>query len=131
MIIVPNNKKLEIIVRIKVCLIWWTSFDSRENGGKKSFSYQTKASISHIPIKRTWLWCPITKKLKIITRIQVYLISWMNFDHKENGGKKSFSCKSKDHYHVSQWEKHNCNAHYKNNGDYYEYSSLSYFTDEL
>ena len=31
----------------------------------------------------------ITKKMEIITSIQVCLISWMNFDYKENDGKKS------------------------------------------
>ena len=36
---------------------------------------------------------PITKELEIIKSIQVCLISWMNFGFKENGGKKSFSCK--------------------------------------
>ena len=37
----------------------------------------------------------VTKKIEIIMIIQVYLISWMNFHYWENGGKKSFSCKSK------------------------------------
>ena len=31
----------------------------------------------------------ITKKMEIITSIQVCLISWMNFHYKENDGKKS------------------------------------------
>ena len=37
---------------------------------------------------------PIRKRLEIIMSIKAYLISWMNFDYKENGGKKNFSCKS-------------------------------------
>ena len=33
---------------------------------------------------------PITKGREIIVSIQVCVISWMNFDYKENGGKKLF-----------------------------------------
>ena len=33
---------------------------------------------------------PITKIMEIILNIQVYLISQMNFDYEENGGKKLF-----------------------------------------
>ena len=33
---------------------------------------------------------PITKKIEITMSIQVCLISWMNFDHMESGGKKAF-----------------------------------------
>ena len=38
---------------------------------------------------------PITKKMEIMTRIQVCLISQTNFNYKENSGKKSFFSKSK------------------------------------
>ena len=31
-----------------------------------------------------------TKRIEIIKRIQVCLISWMNFNNKENGGKNAF-----------------------------------------
>ena len=73
---------------------------------------------------------PITKRMDIITRIEVCLISWMNFCYKENGGKESFSCKSKHQYRVSQYGEHDCSAHNKKNGDYYEYPSLPHFMDE-
>ena len=33
---------------------------------------------------------PITKTMEIIMSIQVCIISRMNFDYKENGGKKAF-----------------------------------------
>ena len=33
---------------------------------------------------------PITKRMEIVMGIQVNLISWMNFDCKENSGKKAF-----------------------------------------
>ena len=38
---------------------------------------------------------PIIKMVEIIMRIQVYVISWMNFDYKENGEKNTFPCKCK------------------------------------
>ena len=44
--LVPNQEKIEIITTILVCLIWMMNFDFKENGGKKSISYKTKASIS-------------------------------------------------------------------------------------
>ena len=88
-------KSIKIIARINVCLIWQINFDSLENSGKKCFSCQTKASISCMPIRRTWLWCSITKRMKIFTRIHVHPIWWTNFDYMENGGKKCFSCQTK------------------------------------
>ena len=39
---------------------------------------------------------PITEGIEIIMSIQVCLISRMNINYKENGEKKSFSCKSKN-----------------------------------
>ena len=65
----------------------------------------------------------ITKRIEIIMSIQVCLTSQMNFDFKENGGKKSFSRKSKHQYHVSQCRDHECSANNKKNEDYYEYPS--------
>ena len=55
----------------------------------------------------------------------------MNFDYKENDGKKTFLANTKHENSVSQWEEHNCSAHNKKNGDYYEHPSLSHFTDGL
>ena len=74
---------------------------------------------------------PIAKEMEIIMSIQVCLISWMNFDYKENGGNKAFRANSKHQYHVSQCRELDCCVNKKKNGDYYEYPSLSYFTDEL
>ena len=39
-----RSQKNEIIMIINVCLISWISFDSKENGETKSFSYETKPS---------------------------------------------------------------------------------------
>ena len=42
------------------------------------------------PIFENMIVMPITKLMEIIMGIQVYLISRMNFDYKENGRKKAF-----------------------------------------
>ena len=44
--------------------------------------------------------------------------------------RKAFLANSKHQYPVSQWGEHHCSAHNKKNEDYYEYPSLTYFTDE-
>ena len=74
---------------------------------------------------------PITKRIEITTSIQVCPISRMNFDYKENGRKKNFSCKFKASYHVSHCGEHDCNANNKKNGDCDGYPSLFHFMDEL
>ena len=48
MIVVPAAKKVEIVTSIQVCIISWMNFEYKENGGKNSFSYNSKASISCI-----------------------------------------------------------------------------------
>ena len=60
---------------------------------------------------------PITKRMEIVMGMQVYLISWMNFDYKENRGKKAFPANPKHQHHVSHYEEHDCNANDKKNGD--------------
>ena len=39
-------------------IISWMNFDYKENGGKNSFSCKSKASISCITMRKTWLQCP-------------------------------------------------------------------------
>ena len=63
--------------------------------------------------------------------IHISLISWMNFDYKENGGNKAFLANPKHQYHVSQYREHDCQANNKKNGDYCECPSLSRFMNEL
>ena len=74
---------------------------------------------------------PITERMVIIMSIQVCLVSWINFDYKENGGKRAFLLNPKHQYHVSQWGEHDCHANNKKNGDCYEYPSSSHFSDKL
>ena len=68
--------------------------------------------------------------MEIITSIQDCLISWMNINYRENGEKKAFPRNSKLQYRVSKCRDHDCSAHNKKIGDYYEYPCLSYFTYE-
>ena len=44
--------------------------------------------------------------------------------------RKAFFANPKDQYHVSQYGEHDCSAHKKKNIDYYEYPSLTHFTDK-
>ena len=95
MIVVPITKRMEIILNIQVCLISQMNINYKENGEKKSFSWKPKALISCILGIQDMIMVPITKRMEFILGIQVYLISQMNFDYKENGENKSFSCESK------------------------------------
>ena len=74
---------------------------------------------------------PLTKRMEIVTSIQVCIIPWMNFNCKENGGKKAFLAKPKHQYHVSQYGEHDCSATNKKGGDYYKYPSLFHFMNKL
>ena len=94
LIVAPVPKRMEIIMSIRVCLISWVDINYQEYGEKKSFLYNSKASMLHSKwVERD---CSAHKKrIKIFMSIQVCLISRVNINYKENGGKKSFSCKSK------------------------------------
>ena len=48
----------------------------------------------------------------------------MNFNFKENGKNKSFIAKPKHQYTVSQYGKHDCSSHDKNNGDFNKYLDI-------
>ena len=54
----------------------------------------------------------------------------MNFNYKENDGKKTFLPNSKHPYGVSQRGEHDYSAHSKKNEDYCEYPSLSHSMNE-
>ena len=56
---------------MQVCVISQKNFDYNENGGKKTFSYKSKASICEDDM----IVVPITKRMEFITSIQVCLIS--------------------------------------------------------
>ena len=67
----PSMKRKEIIMWIHIYPNWNMNFNSKK-GNKRSFSYDTKASISLIPMRRTCLWCPIMKRKEIAAWIHVY-----------------------------------------------------------
>ena len=71
---------------------------------------------------------PIKKLMEIIMCIHIFLISQMNFDYMEHGGKKAFHANPKHQYRASQCGDSDCHANNKKNGDYYEDQSLSHFT---
>ena len=89
----PIMKITEIIMWIHVYPNWKTNFNSRK-GNKRSFSYETKASISLIPTRRTCLWCPIKKRKAIFIWIHVYPNWKMNFNS-ESDNKRCFSKETK------------------------------------
>ena len=43
--------------------------------------------------------------------------------------RKAFLTNQKHQHRVSQYGEHDCGANSQKNGDYYEYASLSHFTD--
>ena len=45
--------------------------------------------------------------------------------------RKAFLANPKHQDHLSQCREHDCSANNNKNGDYYEYTSLPYFTDKL
>ena len=71
------------------------NFDYEENGEKEKLFLQIESDNIVYPSVENKIVVPITKAMEIILSIQVCLISRMNFDYEENGGKKTFSCKSK------------------------------------
>ena len=89
----PIMKRKEIIMWIHVYRKWKTNFNSKI-GNKRSFYYETKASISLIPTRRVCLWCPIMKRKKIIMWIHVYANWNTNFNSKI-GNKGSFYYETK------------------------------------
>ena len=90
---VPNHKKKEIIIWIHVFPNWKTYFNSKI-GNKRSFSYETKASIPLLPKRRMCLWCLITKRKEIIMWINVYP-NWNKNLNSKISNKRSFSYDTK------------------------------------
>ena len=96
-----------------------------ENGGKKALHANPRRQYHVSQCEKHYC-----RANKIVLRIQVCLISRMNFDSMENCGKKALLANPKNQYRVSHCGEHDCPANSKKNGDYYEYPSLSHFTEE-
>ena len=99
--------------------------------GKRKLFLQIQSINIMYPNWENMIVMPITKRMEIVMRIQVYLISRMNFDYEENGEKKALLANPRRQYRVSQYREHDCHANNKKNRDYYEFPSLPYFTDKL
>ena len=130
MIVMPTIERTEITISIQVCLISRMNFDYTKKGGQKVFLANPKINIVY-PNVENMIVMPITKRMEIVMSVQVCLISRINIDYKENGGKKAFLANPKHHYHVSQCGEHDRPVNNKKNGDYYESHSLYHFTNEL
>ena len=93
--VVPILKRMEIIMSIQVCLISRMDFDYKENSRKKTFLGNPKHQYRVSQCGELDCSAIIIKRMEIIMSIQVCLTSWMNFDYRENEGKKGYPCKSK------------------------------------
>ena len=89
----PIMKRKEIIMWIHVYPNWKTYFNSKI-WNRRSFYYETKASISLIPTRRMCLWCPIMKRKEIILWIHVYP-NWKMYFNSKIGNKRSFCYETK------------------------------------
>ena len=61
-------RRKEIFLWIHVYPNWKMNFNSK-NGSHRSFSYEAKAPISFIPMRRMCLWCLIMRRKEIIMQI--------------------------------------------------------------
>ena len=61
-----------------------------KNGRKNNFSYETKASMSFIQMRKMSLWCLILKGMKIIMWVCICFNSQMNFNSKKWSKEKLF-----------------------------------------
>ena len=109
MIAILITKRMDNVMGIQVCLISWMNFDHNKNGQKKAVLANPKSNIRY-PKVENMIVMPITKRMEMNMSIQVCLILRMNFDQKENGGKKAFLSNAKHQYSVSQCGEHDCSA---------------------
>ena len=93
------------------------NFNYKENGGKKSFSYLTKASILY-PNERNVIAVSVTKRMEIIKSIQVCPLSQWTLIIRTIAEGKAFLAKPKLQYRVSQGDEHDWSDNNKKNGDY-------------
>ena len=82
-------KKKKITIWIHVCCNWKTNLNTK-NDGKWSFLYETKASMSFIPMRSMSLWQPIMKRMKITIWVHVCPNWQMNFNAKKFWKEKFF-----------------------------------------
>ena len=83
---------------------------------KKAFLQIQSINIVY-PTVENMIVVPITKIMEIMMSIQVCLISRININYEENGGKKAFLANPTHLYPVSQCGEHDCNIVNEKNGD--------------
>ena len=108
---------------IYVCPNQWTNNNSK-NGRKGCFSYETKAWISFIPIRRIRLWCLITKKKRLLCDSVFVKIDQRTLILKMVE-REVFLMTPEDEYHLSQQGEWICGAQSSKEGDYYVNLCLS------
>ena len=106
------------------------NFDYKENGVKKSFSCQTKASNIVYPNVENMIVVPITKRMEIVTSIQVCIISRMPLILRKMVERKAFLTNPKHQYLLSQCREDDCSANNKKNEHYSGFPSLSHSMNE-
>ena len=79
---------------IQVCFLLRVNFDHKANGEREAFLANPMHQY-HGLNEEKMIVVPLTKRVEIIMSIQVCLISRLNINYEENGGKKTFSCESK------------------------------------
>ena len=85
----PIMKRKEITMWICVCPNQQLNLTVK-NDGKRSFSYESKASTSFMTIRRMSLWCPIMKRKEITMWISVCPNWQRNFNLKKWWKEKLF-----------------------------------------
>ena len=126
----PIMKWNEITICIHVYPNWKTYFNSKI-GNKRSFSLETKASISLIPTRRMCLWCPIMKSKEIIMWIHAYANRQMNFDSKKWWEVKFFLWNQSINIINPKEENVFMMPNHEKKGDYYVNPCLSQLKYEL
>ena len=84
-----------LIMRRKEIIMWNSVYPNRQTNidskkwWQEKFSYETRASMSFIPMRRMSLWCPITKRKEITVWICVCL-NWETNINSRNYWKEKY-----------------------------------------
>ena len=121
---------MDIIMSILICCISHVNFDYKENGGNALLVNQKHEC--HVSQRDEHDCSAHNKKngdsCEYPSLTHFTNEFWLKGKWWEE---KLFFQIQNDEYHVSQWGEHDCRAHNQKNGFYYEYPSLTHFTDEL
>ena len=125
---VPNHQKKGDYF-VNPCLSSSQMDFNSKNGRKWSFSDETKASISFIPIRRMCLWCPIMKTKEIIFWIRVCPNQWTIINSK-NSREKFFLWSQSINIIYPKEKNVFMVPNHENKGDYYMNPCLHPLIDE-